>query len=155
MKLPQILSILQDLYKIHCFSVFAYQPVLVKMEMFQLVITFYKCFVENIFFVLEGNLNIFTSYVSSCMHLKFYENLQVGVYPWQFESSYTLLQYPHPLLGVIVTFLKCVIKFFVTHNTITNSNSPKVWRRYLAPVLLSGLKSLAECVSLNASCTCN
>ena len=53
----------------------------------------------KIFFVLEGNLNIFTSYVSSCMHLKFYENLQLAVYLWQFESSYTLLQYPHPLLG--------------------------------------------------------
>ena len=36
MELPQIFwSILQDLYKICCFSVFAYQPVSVKMEMFQ------------------------------------------------------------------------------------------------------------------------
>ena len=147
-----------------------------------LVNIFYKCFVENIFlyfskpysivlsnytsdlncillvngfFVLEGDLNIFTSYVSSCMHLKFYQNLQLG---YIFDSLNHLIPcyniHIHSLENNF-TFLKCFNKCLVTHNSIVNLTSPTAWRRHLAPVLPSWLKSLDECISANVSCTCN
>ena len=118
-----------------------------------LVNTFYKCYIY--FFVLEGYLNI--------LPLMYHHECTLSsMKTYNLECIFDSLNHLIPCYNIHIHslenncyFLKCVIKCPVIHNAIINSNSPKAWRRHLAPVLLSGLRSLDECISVNASCTCN